>query len=105
MHTVGTMRALLDITVLFFDVSIVCMRELNVSGGQSSCGCGQNDFLKTIAMYVIYQVIKLYIFGGYLARSHPLALPYCYVPEPFYSFFFILPHVNLFSATHGDSQA
>src|SRR6266702_4684379 len=29
----------------------------------------------------------------------------CYVPEPFYSFFFILPHVNLFSATHGDSQA
>ena len=30
---------------------------------------------------------------------------WCYVPEPFYSFFFILPHVNLFSATHGDSQA
>ncbi len=29
----------------------------------------------------------------------------CYVLEPFYSFFFILPHVNLFSATHGDSQA
>ncbi len=76
MHTVGTMRALLDITVLFFDVSIVCMRELNVSGGQSSCGCGQNDFLKTIAMYVIYQVIKLYIFGGYLAHSQPLTPPY-----------------------------
>jgi len=29
----------------------------------------------------------------------------CYVPELFYSFFFILPMFNLFSATHGDSQA
>ncbi len=34
-----------------------------------------------------------------------LVVPDCYVPEPFYSFFFILPYVNLFSATHGDSQA
>ena len=85
----------------------VARAKVASKGGEGGKG-GEGRAVRVRAVRVRGMEWRTYLDRRYTkvnGRVKTSAVESCYVPEPFYSFFFILPYVNLFSATHGDSQA